>query len=116
MRRIGHAQKTGKTINFKVVRPEARKSDSNPLQRREVALDPIGVTRRHVESLRQKQLLRRNALLFHTAPLFFEQDALVRGMLIDQDEAVCTFHQDIKLTENADDLELLLGGFPGIPL
>ena len=40
----------------------------------------------------------------------------MRRMLIDQDQAVCTFHQDIKLAENADDLELLLGGFPGIPL
>jgi hypothetical protein len=57
--------------------------------------------------LRQKQLLRGNALLFHSAPQFFEKDALVRRMLIDQDEAVRIFHQDVQLAEHADDLELL---------
>ena len=74
-------------------------------------LDPIGVARRHVECLRQKQLLRGHPLLFHSAPQFFEQDSLVRGVLIHQNKAVRIFHQDIQLAEHADDLELLLSRF-----
>jgi hypothetical protein len=75
------------------------------LQDRQIVLDPIGVARRHVECLRQKQLLRGHALLFHSAPQFFEQDPLVRGVLIHQNKAVRIFHQDIQLAEHTDDLE-----------
>jgi len=77
-------------------------------------LDPIGVAWRHIECLRQKQLLRGHPLLFHSAPQFFEQDPLVRGMLIHQDKTVNIFHQDIQLAEYAYDLELLLMSFVGI--
>ena len=61
-----------------------------------------------IERLRHEQFLRRDPLLFHSAPQFFEQDSLVRRVLIDQHEPVRVFHQDIKFVEHADDLELLL--------
>ena len=52
-----------------------------------------------------------HSLLFHSAPQFFEQDPLVRGVLIHQDKAVRIFHQDIQFAEYPDDLELLLSRF-----
>ena len=53
-----------------------------------------------------KHSLRRHALLFHSAAQFFEQNSLVRGVLIDQDQAVGIFHQDIEPVEHTDDLKL----------
>ena len=49
----------------------------------------------------------RHALLFHAAAQFLEENALVRGVLIDQHEAVGIFHQNVEFVEDADDLELL---------
>jgi hypothetical protein len=66
--------------------------------------------------LRQKQFLRGQSLLFHSASQFFEQDPLVRGVLIHQDKTARIFHQDIELAEHSDDLELLLSCFEGFSL
>ena len=88
--------------------PETLNSDSHPLQDWQILFDPIGVARRNVECLRQKQFLRGHSLLFHSAPQFFEQDALVRSVLIHQNKTARIFHPDIGLAEHADDLELLL--------
>src|SRR5215831_16860274 len=111
LRRVRYIEKAGKAVDLERVRTETLNSDSDPLQNRQVVLDPIGVTRRYVECLRQEQLLRGNSLLFHSMSQFFEQDTLVRSVLIHENKAVRIFHQDIQLTEYADDLELLLSRF-----
>src|SRR5205823_5295375 len=95
-------------VDLERIWPEAFDADPHLLQDRHVLFDPIGIARREFERLRNKKLLRRNSLLFHSASKFFEQDALVRGVLINQHESVGIFHQDIKFIEHADDLELLL--------
>mgnify|MGYP003693761779 CR=1 FL=1 len=76
------------------------------------------IARRQIESLRKQQLLCWNSLLFHSSPQFFEENAFVRRVLIDEDETVRVFHQDIKFVEYADDLKLLRSGMPrtsGLP-
>jgi hypothetical protein len=67
------------------------------LQDRYVAFDPVGIARRHIERLRQEQLLRWDSLLLHSSPQLFEENSLMRSMLIDEDEPIGVFHQDIKL-------------------
>src|SRR4029077_9875853 len=68
------------------------------------------------ECLRQKQFLRGHSLLFHSASQFFEQNPLVRGVLIYQNKAVRIFHQDIQLAQDTNDLELLLRSLVGVAL
>src|SRR6202011_6149755 len=59
------------------------------------------------------QALGWHALLLHSSAQFFEENALMRGVLIDEHESVGVFHEDIKLVQHADDLELLGGGSGG---
>ena len=62
-----------------------------------------------LKCLGNQQLLRRDPLLFHATSQFFEQNPLMRRVLINQHEAVGVFHQHVKFVQHADDLELLLG-------
>ena len=76
---------------------EGLDADAHLLQSRRVALHPFRVAGRELECLREEQSLRRNTLLFHATAQLFKQDPFVRCVLIDEDEAVLVFHQDIEL-------------------
>ena len=54
----------------------------------------------------KKQLLAERVVGFQAAAQFLEQDALVRGVLIDQHEAVLVFHEDVQPAEHAEEVEL----------
>ena len=58
---------------------------------------PLRVPWRELECLSEKQSLRRNTLLLHAPAQLFKQDPFVRCVLIDENEAVLVFHQDIEL-------------------
>ena len=99
LRAVGHVQKSGQTVDLECVRSKAFDPDSHFLKDRHVLFDPIRVTRRQLERLRNKKFLRGNPLIFHASPQFFEQDPFVRRMLIDQHESVRVLHQHVKFVQ-----------------
>jgi hypothetical protein len=44
-------------------------------------------------------------LLFHAAAHLLEEDSLVRGVLVDEDQPVRVFHQDVEFAEHSQELE-----------
>ena len=105
--RLRPAQERRQAFQLEGVPAKFLHPESHLLQSREIALDPFRVARRELDHLRQEKPLRRHALLFHPAAQFFEKNALVRGVLVDQDEALRVFHQDVKLVQDAEDAELM---------
>jgi len=105
---IGDFKKSGQGIDPKTVGAETFDSDPHFLQSRDIAFDPFGVARWQGKNLRQKYSLRWNSLLLHPPAQFFEQNALMRGMLINENEPIGIFHQNIKSIEYTDDLKLLI--------
>src|SRR4029079_7473425 len=64
-----------------------------------------GILRGKLEGNRKEKALSRDALLLHAAAHFLEEDPLVGGVLIDEDEAVGVLHQDVEFAEDAEELE-----------
>jgi hypothetical protein len=43
--------------------------------------------------------------LFHALEHFFEEDAFVSGVLVEENHAAVGFHDDVKAADDADDAE-----------
>ena len=71
-----------------------------------MAVQPVRIFWGDLKSGRKKEALRRDRLLLHAAAHFFEQNAFVRGVLIDQDQAAGVFHQDVEPSQDSDDFEV----------
>src|SRR5262249_20941781 len=103
---VGCMQKRWQTIDLECLGTKGFHPDPHFLQGSAVVLDPLRVTRRQLEGRWQKQSLRWHPLRLHSAAEFFKQDSFMSCVLIDQDKAISILHQDVKIIQHADDLEL----------
>ena len=63
----------------------------------------MGVAHGQFDGFGQQEFLRRGvALLFEAVEHLLEQDPLVRGVLVEQDESAVGFEHDIKSADDAD--------------
>ena len=78
-------------------RAKARDADAGLLQRLDLREQEVGLARQELERDGKEKLLRRRVLQRHALEHLLEEDALVRRVLVDEDEALGTFRDEIEI-------------------
>jgi len=95
----------GQRVDEKAARPEAGNADAGLLQRLDLREEEVGFAGKKIERDGKEKLLRGGVLQRHTLEHLLEEDALVRGVLVDEDEALGAFRDQVELRDAADDVE-----------
>ena len=93
------------SVDQKRARPKAGDADAGLLQRLDLREEEVGFARKKFERDGKEKLLRGRVLERHAFEHLLEEDAFVRGVLVDEDEALGAFRDEIKLRDAADDMK-----------
>ena len=77
-------------------RPEA-------LEGGELGFEALGVARGEFDGFGEEEALGGDVALLHALEHFFEKNAFVRGVLVEQDHAAIGFHDHVKAADDAED-------------
>ena len=105
---LGHVARLdhrGQRIDQERAGAEAGDADAGLLQRLDLREEKVGFAGEKFERDGKEKLLRGGVLKRHALEHLLEEDALVRGVLIDEDEALGAFRDEIELRDAADDMQ-----------
>ena len=71
------------------------------MQRLDLREEEVGLAREELERDGKEELLRRGVLQRHALEHLLEEDALVRGVLVDEDEAFGTFRDEVEIARRS---------------
>ena len=95
----------GQGVDEKRARPKAGDADAGLLQRLDLREEEVGFAGKKFERDRKEKLLRGRVLERHPFEHLLEEDPFVRGVLVDEDEALGAFRDEVELRDAADDVE-----------
>lgn len=109
-------QEPGQRVDLENVRAEGLRVDAELRESFEISRDEIRIARAGLQGERHQQTLRGDAFVLHRCTHFLEHDALMRGVLIHEQETVFAFHDHVEIVQHADDAEVAISSNPSISM
>ena len=102
---VGNFDERRKGIKEEGAFAEFAQADAEALEGRNLGFEELCVFGGKFDGFGKQKALGGGGALFHAFEHFFEEDAFVRGVLIEQDQAAIGFEDDVEFADDADESE-----------
>ena len=103
---VGNFDEGRKGIEKESAFAKFAEADTKTLEGGELGFEKLGVPGGEFDGFGQEKALGRGGALFHALEHFFEEDAFVSGVLVEENHAAIGFHDDVKAADDADDAQV----------
>jgi hypothetical protein len=101
--RVGNFDEGRQRIEQEGALAKFAEADAETLQGWKLDFEELRLLGGKLDGFGQEQALGSGGALFHALEHFFEEDAFVRGVLVEENHAPVGFHDDVKASDHADD-------------